>query len=762
MNIPSNWSGDAINLSGEWLALPGIRNPEDFHDKKINPTRMQIPTIGKNTIQDPELHSMTFFLHVDIDSSNLNFDTLSILTSKVRTAHRIFVNGIPINQQGIVSETAENHVPKLKPMVSAFSYSNHFDIVIQISNYNFGKLGIIDAPKLGKSFIIYNLLYKNKLYDYALIFISIIFIFVNLGIYISNSKDKSSLIFASILFLFAILISVSSTTDRIFWDYYPDISYDFIVRLENSIFHIVPALFFLFLRSTFPNEMKRSYLLCYGIVKLILVIATFYSTQVFYKLIVPIIAFDFLMYSLSFVIILQAAKNRRHHAKLLLTGLVIVGITLALDILSSLGIIRTIRTTLEGFSIMFFIYSLILILRVRKTYIANESLNENLIEANEFLEHKIQERTGSLRETMQNLKDANQLKDRFISIVSHDIKSPLSGVYSLLSFILSDPDLSKTEILSHIKPTQKTLKGLIRMTEEILNYSKSQSNQIIPNFEKLSLNNIIEETIGRHRMLLDNKKIELQITGDDSIEIITDASLLGIAMSNFLSNAIKFSKEKGKIDIQFYEYTDSYELKIIDSGIGIQNIKLGTIFSYDHNISTLGTIGERGSGFGLPFSKEILDALQIGIEINSQVSEGTEVRLIFPKKEKILLTLDDNPNFRKFFHDQLAEILPEYLIIQKDSGEQALEQLKSLKVDLIFTDYQMPGMDGLDFSYRVRQMDAYKETKIFLITSYLETEENIFQELKSKASVFGIEHIFSKSLDPEYLKKIISDSVSNQ
>lgn len=758
LDIPSSWDGKPIQLKGEWLALDGIRNYEDFLDHYQDTYTVQLPATGKEFTGIPEKKAISLFLHIDIGKGINPYETLSIFTSKIWTAHRVLVNGHTILEVGSVGDSENSHIPKVKPSMGTFPYTKSMDIVIQVSNFTHNEYGIRLPPQLGESSGMYNFIYRNKLYDIVFMLVLFLFVCINLGIYISNSQDKSPLAYSLLLIIFIFLIPITAASERILWDVFPNLSFTFITGMEGFLILSVTPVYLYFLKLSFPRETKTTFIQYYFMIKIPVIVLLVFSVQYshfFHTILKITLFFDFGIASFSFYFMIRAIQNHRPQANLIFYGFLCVFITLIVDVLFEYGLGSIHNITIYGFMITFFMHSTALVLRVRKTYFENEHLANKLIHANEYLELRVEERTMALREAMEQTKEANQLKDRFISIVSHDIRSPLSGVSSLIGMILRDSSLEKEEIYNLLSTSRKTLQSLTKMTEEILSYSKNQKIHLLPKFEVVRIRSIIEEVLNKFQILLDEKKLECIVDGDSNENVLVDPSLTGIAITNFISNSIKFSNNGGNINIQYYSEKNKIILKIKDSGVGIPNSKLDTLFDYERNQSTLGTKGERGTGFGMPFSKEILDSMQADISIESGSNQGTVVCVEFPKKNLYGLILDDNPNYRLKIKKMIQELNLDIFIIEKEDGESALEQLKVLPIGFIFTDYQMPGMNGLDFSYRALDMTPDRDLRIAIITSFSEKEEKSLRDIEEKAQTIGVNMVLSKTMPDDTLKSAI-------
>ena len=149
--------------------------------------------------------------------------------------------------------------------------------------------------------------------------------------------------------------------------------------------------------------------------------------------------------------------------------------------------------------------------------------------------------------------------------------------------------------------------------------------------ENIKIYYLIEQIINIYKNLIDDKKIEIDISIDKKLEIYNDKNVLQILLQNIILNAVKYSKTNGKIRI--CNETDKDEniiIKIIDNGIGMSENQLRKIFDMTSSFSTVGTKGEKGSGLGLILCKELINKINGNIEIQSKINEGTTVIIILP------------------------------------------------------------------------------------------------------------------------------------
>jgi signal transduction histidine kinase/CheY-like chemotaxis protein len=757
--FPKTWQGEAVYLKGEWLALNGIRDYEDFLDKPEEVFLITIPSTGEKFAGKENRKTVTLLLHVELPSEIPIYEVNSLLTRKVWTAHKILINGHLVMENGRVGDSPNTHIPRVKPKMGTFLYTKGFDIVIQISNFSYIKQGMIEAPIFGNTPQVSALFYGKKFHDIIFMLIVGLFFTINIGMYLSNTKDKSSLIYSVLLINTFFLVPVTASSDRLLLDMFPSIPYSILVRLEFITALCLVPLYMTFLSYLFPEELSRKWVNRYFVFKTIVILLSIINMQIMFNSFFVFLAIDITITAYSYYIMYLAVKRERSNSRLMLTGFIVVTICFINDVLFEFGFINSIQIALYGIVFMFMTHSTALVFRLRKTNMENEEYAFNLQKSKEDLELRVEERTRAYRDAMEQVKDTNKLKDRFLSIVSHDIRSPLSGVSGSIGLLLDDKDMDATDQNEILSNSKKSIDGLILMTSDILNYAKSQTIRIMPSYEIVSIQKLVEININKLSGLILEKKLIIDAIGDNNLQVKIDLNLIGIVLTNLISNSIKYTQKGGKISLSYGKENNKIFIKIADNGLGISSDRLNSIFDYELNRSTEGTNGEKGTGFGLPFCKEISDSLGAELQVESKLGEGSFFKILFPDTVRNILILDDNPNYREKMKERLFSIAPDSLLIEKEEGESAIDQIAKLEIQYIFTDYQMPGMNGLEFAYQVRNKFPERKITISIVTSWSQRESHVFKELEEKAKSIGVDFILPKDqLDEEYesiLKKII-------
>jgi len=236
-----------------------------------------------------------------------------------------------------------------------------------------------------------------------------------------------------------------------------------------------------------------------------------------------------------------------------------------------------------------------------------------------------------LQKYTEELKSINATKDKFFSIISHDLKNPFHSINSALKLLISEEDHLTTEekkiFMSGILNASGKAYSLL---ENLLVWSRNQSGQIEFFPEKLSLYELSASSIDfvNNSALLKNINIENHVAG--GISVRADWNMLQTVMRNLLTNAIKFSNESGKIDLTAVSNEHTVEVSIIDNGVGIRPENIEKLFKIDKQFTTQGTKSESGSGLGLILCKDFIERNGGKIKVESKFGSGSKFSFTLP------------------------------------------------------------------------------------------------------------------------------------
>lgn len=239
----------------------------------------------------------------------------------------------------------------------------------------------------------------------------------------------------------------------------------------------------------------------------------------------------------------------------------------------------------------------------------------------------------AIRESERKLKELNATKDKFFSIIAHDLKGPL-GIMVGFSDMLSEfwENLSEVEKKETVEGINVSSKKLFKLLENLLDWSRSQTGRIKYEPDMISLRYLIESTI---ILLMQNaleKDIELDAEVNEDINVFVDREMIATVIRNLVANAIKFTDSGGRIDILAEEKGDVVEVAVVDTGIGIRKEDMKKLFRIDVHHSTIGTSQEKGTGLGLILCREFVERHGGKIWAESEFGKGSTFKFTLPKQ----------------------------------------------------------------------------------------------------------------------------------
>lgn len=232
----------------------------------------------------------------------------------------------------------------------------------------------------------------------------------------------------------------------------------------------------------------------------------------------------------------------------------------------------------------------------------------------------------------EELKSLNASKDKFFSIIAHDLKSPLSGLLGFSEILYEEfdelQDDEKKEFIGH---SYQAAKYLMALLENLLEWSRMQIGSISFSPSELDIDSITTGVLDLFAQNARSKNIKLEKRIDSGIKAFADKNMFKTVLRNLISNGIKFTKDGGTITISANVQTGYVSISVRDSGVGIGEENLRKLFKIDSGFSTLGTNKERGTGLGLMLCKELVNKNGGDIHAESELGKGTKFIFTLPK-----------------------------------------------------------------------------------------------------------------------------------
>ncbi len=241
------------------------------------------------------------------------------------------------------------------------------------------------------------------------------------------------------------------------------------------------------------------------------------------------------------------------------------------------------------------------------------------------IEHQLARQT-------EELLELNSTKDKFFSIIAHDLRSPFNAMLGLSELLATSyydfDDAMRTESVNDIYQASKQAFGLL---ENLLEWARAQTGKIEFLPSKFKINGLVHETFSVVSSSAENKHIHLKVTGNEEIVAFADRNMIYTIMRNLVTNAIKFTPENGNITLSIIENQDDIQFSVADTGLGISEENIGKLFRIDKTFSKLGTAQEKGTGLGLILCKEFVDKHGGTISVESKLNVGSIFTVTLPK-----------------------------------------------------------------------------------------------------------------------------------
>jgi len=355
-------------------------------------------------------------------------------------------------------------------------------------------------------------------------------------------------------------------------------------------------------------------------------------------------------------------------------------------------------------------------------------------------------REESLREDVNELGRKNSSKDNFISMLSHDLRSPFTSILGFSEILLNDTDLSekeKTEYLSYINDSSQ---NQLQLINDLLDWSRLQTGRLKIEPQRTSVQHLVFNSVSSLTGDAIRKSIDIKVTVSDNLYVEVDERLLTQTVTNLLGNAIKFSPEETSVTITANLFNEKFsEIIIQDEGVGISDANKEKIFNAGQMFSTDGTKGEKGTGLGLALAKEIIEKHSGEIWFYSTPGKGSEFHITVPSSANTILLVKNNKEKREEYLNLLRNKFPLYQIIGADNGYNALGIILSQMPFLIITEYDMPLMNGVQLVKSIKRKDKSLNIPVFiLVNEPLDENRKIYSDL-------GIEPLPDDPLDIDKL-----------
>ncbi|WP_370086842.1 PAS domain S-box protein [Ekhidna sp.] len=403
-------------------------------------------------------------------------------------------------------------------------------------------------------------------------------------------------------------------------------------------------------------------------------------------------------------------------------------------------------------------------------FTAKDKIGGIIIFTNDLTDIKRQE--VELLQAKEEAERAGRVKEQFLSTMSHEIRTPLNSIIGVTNLLeLEHPELADSNRLKMLKFGSNNLLSLIN---DILDFQKIESGHLEIVHENVNLKELGENIMSSWRAVPNSENIEIHLDYAKELNsnYFCDSVRLTQILNNLISNSLKFTDE-GKVELKITVREDGDVLfSVIDSGIGIPEDKLGTIFESFKQVHDQKTVKAGGTGLGLSICKKLVELMGGELKVTSEIGAGTNFFFNIPMvaaeatqdSSKHMIPEEINLDINILLvEDNMAnqEIAKAFLsrwgvrIEVANNGLEAVEMILNKSYDVVLMDLHMPQMDGYEATEKIRAMKGkyFKDVPIIALTA------STLAESKSKMQACGMNDIVSKPFNPDdLLNKLFSYS----
>lgn len=337
------------------------------------------------------------------------------------------------------------------------------------------------------------------------------------------------------------------------------------------------------------------------------------------------------------------------------------------------------------------------------------------------------------------LKKENADKDSFLSILSHDLKSPFTSILGFTEILLKDSSYTESDKNEYLTYIHSSSEKLLKLINYLLDWSKLKSGRIKIELLKLNIKSLIYNSISSLTGTAVRKNIDIKVNAENNLFIKGDERLIGIVITNLFSNAVKFSPENSKVIINANQFNDDFiELVVTDSGKGISEVNKSRMFKIEKIYPAAGTSGEKGTGFGLILTKEIVEKHGGKLWFFTEENSGSEFHVTFPLFKPIVLIVENEVINRDHFIRVIQDNFKDFKIISAGSAFEAIEISGKTIPSVIILNHNMKLINGLQLIQSILSIEPRQEFKTIVFTDY--ASDDLQNSYKKYGEVFFLKY----------------------
>jgi len=387
------------------------------------------------------------------------------------------------------------------------------------------------------------------------------------------------------------------------------------------------------------------------------------------------------------------------------------------------------------------------------------------------LEERVSKRTEELEESKKSAEEANQAKTHFLSNMSHELRTPLNSIlgFAQLLDLSSDIQVKYKEDITQILDAGK---HLLTLVEDLLDLSLIERNKLEFHFEPVSLKQQLMAAVSTMQPVARDKGLRLKLLDDvinNDMSVMVDAVRFKQIFLNLISNAIKYNRPHGSVDVYVETEDDLVSIIVEDTGIGIENTKIDELF-LPFNRQHQALHASEGTGIGLAITKYLVEQMQGSIQVESTVGKGTKfiTRFAFSSQQAQqpvddnaqnnitqdrakILYIEDSPSHIDFMHRVFEDMSNTIELITANTPRLGFELARAHTPTIILMDICLPGISGVDLMMRLQEDVQLSHIPVVAISANAHPTQ-IEEGLRS-----GFRRYLTKPVDVVELRRVVNE-----
>jgi two-component system sensor histidine kinase ChiS len=564
---------------------------------------------------------------------------IALKIEDVYSASGYFLNGKAIDYLGFPGVNKFQTVTRYsRPVMTGSIDAQEVELLIKVSNFDHRLSGIVGGIKIGTVTQVKEErtreLFRGHFLIGALLIIGIYF----LGLYLIRSEHYR-LYFSLICFLMALRVVMLMELPVL-----SSLNLNGLTtaRLDYLNVYFFAPFFTLMIRSIFPIEFPRLVFRIVIWISVVFIAIVIVSPISLFSFSLTYFFGFFLLISLVFLYVIMLAWIRgRSHAPSFTLGLLILFAGTLNDMLNEIDVIDTAYVVYYTMFIYLLIYAYIFADKSNYLQKKAQKLSDEVSEVKNHLEDLVEERTTELQSvsrelerqkkklesTNHDLVESMNARNRLFAIIGHDVRAPIGYNLQALEMLIDKPGIPAKERNELLKMMASASEVTYNLLDNLLVWGRSQTGKLKATPVRVQLIELIHESLELINIGLKEKNLNVEVEVSEEHYLEADRDQLYIVIRNLVSNAMKFTPEKGSIHISSRKQQGQVIISIRDSGIGIPESILDKLLDARSHISTNGTRGEKGSGLGLKISHEIIEVNNGWMTIESESGKGTTITI---------------------------------------------------------------------------------------------------------------------------------------